>query len=163
LEPIRNALSHANPISEHQALRVFCYAQDVIESIKEHYTTMGAGDDFNAPCFVSFSDSAGNTLPVNKPITQFELTKTKFREGDRIRLEVEVDSSLEDVTIDWDVLTPITEGRLGSGPSITFDFQSRHVNQRFQLVVTVKSKKNWHRLGNHDAQLIVAYTVLPLS
>ena len=33
----RNALSHARPISIHEAHRVLCYSQDVIEALKAHY------------------------------------------------------------------------------------------------------------------------------
>ena len=61
LVDIRNPLAHANPISDHQVLRVFCYSQDVIKSITDHYESFGMSREFNAPTFVAFRDSIGNS------------------------------------------------------------------------------------------------------
>ena len=61
LIPIRNALSHANPISVHDAERVFCYCDDVIESLKRHYSERNMAQEYNAPQFTKFTDSLGHS------------------------------------------------------------------------------------------------------
>ncbi|MGB3381749.1 MAG: hypothetical protein WBA47_09210 [Rhodanobacter sp.] len=160
LVEIRNPLSHANPISSHQALRVFCYADDVIESIQEHYAAMGAGDEFNAPNFVTFRDSAGNSVPINKTREHLELTKTKFRVGDRVRFEVDTDGIGGDCTVHW-VVANIGRGESGTGNSFTLELTPRHVNESFTVSASLISSKDWHRHGNFDAHLVVTYKVLP--
>lgn len=160
LVAIRNPLSHANPISSHQALRVFCYVDDIIDSIQEHYIAMGAGDEFNAPSFVTFRDSAGNSVPINKTRLHVELTDTKFRVGDRIRLEVDTDDIGGESVVRW-VVNNIPAGESSTGNSFTLELTPRHVNESFTVSASLTSPKDWHRHGNFDAHLVISYKVLP--
>lgn len=159
LEPIRNALSHANPISHHQALRVFCYVEDVIKSIQGHYANMGAADEFNAPSFVMFRDSAGNSVPIGDTRAHLRLTETRFRVGDTIRLEVDVDDTAGGSTVVWRVQSIV--GESGTGRSFVLELTQRHVNQNFIIIAELSSPREWHRHGQFDARLMAVYTVLP--
>lgn len=51
---VRNNLSHANPITVHDAARLICYTQDVIASLKEHYAAMNMQREYNVPLTVDF-------------------------------------------------------------------------------------------------------------
>ena len=160
LVEIRNPLSHANPVSSDQALRVFCYASDVINSIQEHYAEMRERNEFNAPNFVTFRDSAGNSLSINQTRQYLDLTGTKFRVGDQIRLEVDTDDVTGESAICW-IVANISNGESCIGNSFNLELKPRHVNESFMISVSLISGKDWHRHGNFDASLSIAYMVLP--
>lgn len=161
LVEIRNPLAHANPVSEHQALRVFCYSGDIVNSIQEHYVAMGTSDEFNAPHFVTFRDSLGNSRSVNKTQDHIDLTETRLRVGDEVRLEVDIDETEGNSAVHWAVGN-ISNGETGTGKSFTLALTPRHVNESFAIGVSLVSEKDWHRHGNFDAYLWVTYKVLPL-
>lgn len=162
LVEIRNPLAHANAISDHQALRVFCYSEDITLSIAKHYEAMGIGREFNAPQFVAFRDSKGNAEQVFESRARLHFLNTVFRPGDHLRLEVDVDDSFPvgSYTVSW-VVANIGGGEVGTGTDFVLHFKPRHVNQHFSIVAKLTSDKEWHRHGNFDAQLTVSYKVLP--
>jgi hypothetical protein len=165
LIPIRNALSHANPISVHDAERVFCYCDDVIESLKRHYSERNMAQEYNAPLFTKFTDSLGHSEVLSGSIKHLDFTKTNLRVGDSIRWEVEVDSSYQpdEYTVEWSFLgIPRLLGEVNpTGLSFALTILPKHVNEELKLVVQLTSKRDWHRGGSYDAGLIVAYKVLP--
>lgn len=116
LIPIRNALSHANPISVHDAERVICYCDDIIGSLKQHYSDKNMSNEYNAPSFTRFSDGFGHSEIPTQVYDQFlNYSKdTRLRPGEIVRLEVEVDSSFDpnDYTVEWRI--PTGEVKLGS-------------------------------------------------
>ncbi len=163
LVPIRNALSHANPISVHDAERVLCYSDDVIESIKEFYKGKLMEQEYNAPQFTKFSDSFGNRELLSHTQKNLDYRqKTVLRPGDNLRLEVEVDSSFppETYSIFWKVAN-IPKGDKGSGTCLQLALHNRHVSEQFIIEVQLKSNRDWHRHGNFDARLTITYKVLP--
>jgi len=161
--PIRNALSHANPLTIADAERVLCYCSDIISSLTQHYAALGMNQEFNAPLFTRFSDSLGHVEHPSRSNEQLNFTKsTALRCGQSVRFEVEVDShySPDEYTVKWQVAN-ISTGESGIGSSFELTLLPRHVNQSFSMFVSVTSIRDWHRHGNHDAQLVVVYTVLP--
>lgn len=162
LVEVRNPLAHANSISDHQALRVFCYSQDVIKSITDHYESLGMGREFNAPTFVAFRDSVGHARDIAETKARLDFLDTIFRPGDRLRVEVDVDDSFstDTYTVNW-VVANISNGESGSGSNFEILLTPRHVGEHFSIVATLKSIKEWHRHSNFDAHLSVTYKVLP--
>lgn len=161
LVAIRNPLAHANPISNHQALRVLCHTEDIIESIQEHYAAMNAKDPFNAPNFVTFRDSAGNSVQIGGTQEHIDLRRTTFRVGDSVRFEVDTDDIHGNSTVQW-VVNNIPNGESATGASFVLNLLPRHVNTDFSITGSVVSSRDWHRHGNFDALVSVTYTVLPL-
>ena len=64
--PIRNCLSHSNPISIRDAERCICYTNDFIEGVKNYYFEKGEDRVFNTPNAIKLSDSLGNEFYLNK-------------------------------------------------------------------------------------------------
>lgn len=163
LVSIRNALSHANPISIHEAERVLCYCDDVIWSLKEYYQERNMAEEYNAPRFIRFIDSLGHAEYPLTTRSQYDYSNyTELRPGDNIRLEIEVDASFhpEEYTVDW-IVANISNGESGLGTSFVLTIQPRHVGQTFTIRALVKSKQDWHRHQNFDDYLVVSYKVLP--
>ena len=63
---IRHRLAHANPISVHDATRALCYTQDVIASLKEYYTAMNRGSEYNVPMIIRVANSQGNVCQATE-------------------------------------------------------------------------------------------------
>jgi hypothetical protein len=160
LIPIRNALSHANVISVHDAERVLCYCDDVICSLKDYYQDQNMDRDYNAPLFIRFADSLAHSEVISKPFTTLDYTnESTLRPGDSLRLEVEVDSTFDpgSFTVEWNS----SSGDTGTGLSFTLELQAKHVDERATIQVLLISDKVWHRMGHCDARLSLFYTILP--
>jgi hypothetical protein len=163
LVPVRNALSHANPISVRDAERVLCYCGDVIESIKEFYESRNMEQEYNTPRFTRFADSLGNSKLLSETRSFLSYTDSvALRPGDSIRLEVEVDSSFEPnaYRIDW-VVCNIPNDEQGSGTSFQLTIQPQYVSETFCISASLKSMRSWHRYGNFDDSMVIYYKVLP--
>lgn len=162
----RNSLAHANALTIHDAERALCYSNDIIASLIQYYASIGMSQDFDAPSFTRFSDSIGNQAHPSSTEEYLDFTsKRRLRCGESIRLEVEVDAHYppSDYDIQWQVAN-VAKGaptETGSGASYSLDLIPRYVGTMFSIIITLTSKKEWHRHGNFDARLIVIYTVLP--
>jgi hypothetical protein len=162
LVPIRNALAHANPMSIHDAERVLCYCDDVIESLKDNYRELNMAQTYNAPIFTRLVDSLGHAeTPANSHIW-YRYLDTALRPGDAIRLEAEVDSSFDpdDYTVEWCVCN-IGMGENGTGCHFALTLLARHVGEQLDIQVNLKSNREWHRHGSFDARMTISYRVLP--
>lgn len=163
LVPIRNALSHANPISLHDAERVLCYCDDIVSSLNQHYEALGMATDFNAPSFVRFTDSQGHTeYPTSTDIQLNFTEEAPLRAGQSIRFEVEVDPHYlpTEYLVKWQVVD-IAHGEAAEGVAFHLTLLPKHVSKNFAIFVTIISNKEWHRHGRHDARLVLVYQVLP--
>lgn len=163
LVPVRNSLSHANPITLHDAERALCYSSDIIASLVVYYESLGMAQDFNAPLVTKITDSLGHVIYPKGSQEQLHFeTGPVLRPGDALRIEVEVDAHFppSDYEVSWRVATPPTSTTTrGSRFDLTLGLQ--HVAQEFIVVATVVSNKPWHRHSTFDAQHIVVYRVLP--
>ena len=102
LVDVRNKLSHANPISLHEAARVICYTLDVIEALKGYYTERNMENEYNVPTVIRVTDSLGNVCDVSQrrgggaAVCRLEKSPSgSLRPGDRLSIEVEIDPSFE--------------------------------------------------------------------
>jgi Swt1-like HEPN len=95
---VRNKLSHANPISVHEAARVICYTLDVIEALKGYYMNGNLENEYNVPMIIRVTDSFGNVFDVSGLRGDQEFTtrtSSSLRPGDRLSIEIEIAPSFE--------------------------------------------------------------------
>lgn len=166
---IRNNLSHSNPISNHDALKVLCYSNDVIGSIKEHLKTMNMEKKFNSPSIINICDSYGNNFPnpnTRKGATGVSFCDTRKNDfelfvGDQVSIEVVIDPTFNDDEYDlkWNFRKIQETKPTISGTKISFELQDIHVNELFGVNCKVISKKSWHRFSGFDDSVTIAYRV----
>jgi hypothetical protein len=157
---IRNSLSHANPLSIHDAERVLCYCDDIVYSLSQFYEARGMASEFNAPLFTKFVDSLGHVKNLREPNHQLDYrTLGSLRCGDSLRMEVEVDAhfSPDEYSITWS----LSGGETAEGSSFSLTLLPRHVSERFIVTATLVTNREWHRLGRRDACVRVLYKVVP--
>ena len=167
----RNLLSHANEITIRHAERVFCYSNDVIESLKDFYVSQGKAEDYNVPLIVAYRDGLGrhNTESglwrSDESINLWDTTtgnlaeRPKIRVGETVFFEVDIDPAFseDEYTVMWTEVG----NEWGIGRRVTKTFSQRDINQRLTLMCLVRSNKDWHRLGAHDDVLYVHMSILP--
>jgi hypothetical protein len=172
VEP-RNRLAHANSISIRDAERIVCYTNDVIESLKRHYSAYNMNNTYNVPLILKFVDSFGNTVHRNEMhqvhdggIGRDYYLEPSFdlRPGDVLGLEVEVDPSFveNEYVVSWGSTKLDPKDFPSPGKKAVIPITNRQVSQRFDVQCRVTSKKEWHRmsLGSDDFMLLV-FRVLP--
>lgn len=160
----RNPLSHANDITGHQALRVMCYATDVIASLKAHYTRNNMAQTYDAPSFIRVWDGLGNSGEVTQTQgCEFHFSATPLRPGDTLELEALPDESYPETSYEagW-IVCNVSQGERCTGRKLSLAIKNHHVSQNGLVIRAVlTSKKDWHRHGNYDAMFHVFYPVLP--
>ncbi len=168
LELPRNALSHANPISDRQAEQVICYCHDIIDSLKEYYYKMGTEREYNVPRIIKVTDSLGNTIHLNEIENNsgsWFLNKDPInylRPGDRLGIEVEIDPSFDpsSYTIAWCIKRKIIN-KFTNRTKISFEIEVKHVGEFFSVYCMIISNKIWHKRSNCDDIIRIHYKVLP--
>lgn len=156
--PIRNDLSHANPISVRQAEQVICYSHDFVEGIKEYYKMKGKEKMWNVPTIIKITDSLGNEHDK-----RHNKVDHIFYVGDSYTLTAEIDNSFspDEYTIRW--LNMLGQEYSGTTNlhQISLTFTNRHVGEHLSIRCLVSSKKDWHRHNFCDDEKSVNMTVLP--
>ncbi len=168
LEYPRNALYHANPISDRHAEQVICYCHDIIDSLKEYYFKMGKEREFNVPRIIKLTDSFGNTTHLNEieshsgPWFLNEDPKNYLKPGDRLGIEVEIDPSFDtsSYTIEWKINSK-TINEYTNKTKISFEIEVKHVGIYFSVSCFIISNKIWHKHGDWDDYIELTYKVLP--
>jgi hypothetical protein len=163
----RNPLYHANPITLRQAEQVYCYSNDILESLKHYYATSGMTKLYDAPLFIKFEDSLGNVrhrqtdTESQDLVYPFQDPSSILRVGDILKVSVEIDPAYDPSTysVRWSSIPSYSE--IGHSASIELKLEEIHVSSSFQLLCFLKSNKAWHRKGDKDDLLIVSYRVLP--
>ena len=149
LVPIRNALSHANPISTRQAEQAVCYTHDFIEGLKQYYKDKGEEKVWNVPRIVSIRDSVGNKF--ENPTDQhgnasiFSCSHA-FRCGEEYSVEIEADPSfnVDDYQISWKYNNHDLE-EFDNISEVKIIFRHSDVGEYSFLHCTVVSNKTWHK------------------
>ena len=168
LEYPRNALCHANPISDRHTEQVICYCHDIIDSIKEYYFKMGTECEYNVPRIIKVTDSLGNTIHLN------EIEKNSgnwflhedpinyLRPGDKLGIDVEIDPSFDPslYTIEWYIKRKIIN-EFTNKAKISFEIEVKHVGEFFSVYCMIISNKIWHKFTGHDDIIRINYKVLP--
>ncbi|MBT2286947.1 hypothetical protein J7E78_25845 [Paenibacillus polymyxa] len=170
LIPIRNNLSHANPISIRNAEQVVCYTNDFIDSLKSYYLKENIGMQYNVPLILKAIDSLGNEVYRNKMNVSgigvlWDTTKNPMnflRPGDIYRLEVEIDSSFNasEYTISWKLNHEEQRG-FRNKPYYTIDILEKHVSLSLPIECEIKTNKEWHKYNYYDDNLTIKLRVLP--
>lgn len=164
--PVRNRLSHSNPISVRQAEQAICYSHDFIDGLKAYYKEKGEEQMWNVPRIIRITDSQGNTFEnpseKNGPQSSFWLSQ-KFYCGDTYSVSVEIDSSFDptDYDIIWkkEYLTEIEECR--NSTQFTIQFSTQDIQQGFSITCYVISHKSWHRFSFYDCSIALIMDVFP--
>jgi hypothetical protein len=166
----RNALSHANPISVHDAYRVLCYSMDVVEGLKAYYARVNMANLYNVPTVVRILDSLGHLVYLSSSnrsldgpaiVDYSRDEKSYLRCGDSISITAEVDPAFrpDQYEVEWSIAN--VGGPRIAGEKFQMVLSDRYVSTRFCVVCRVKSNQNWHKLGSCDDQIDIAYKVLP--
>lgn len=172
LIPIRNKLYHSNPISIREAEKVICYTNDVLDSIKEYYKEKSLEKKYNAPTIIKVSDSIGNVFyssQIKRNSTGRGLCETRVSEknviysGDKISIEVEVDSSfnVEDYSVKWVFAKKETTTFEENFNKLTINIENQHVKTDCAIYCSVTSKEDWHRCGDVDDCVAIIYEIAP--
>ena len=168
LVPIRNCLSHSNPISIRDAERCICYTNDFIDGVKQYFYDKGEERVFNTPNAIKPNDSLGNEFQLNKD-TMFEsicINRTgttqlhQFHLGERYSAWLTLDPSFtpEQYTIEWHIEC----GRhLGNDSRLDIEIAEDMIRERCPIYCTIKSTKSWHRYRGYDQQFAIVFQVLP--
>lgn len=168
LKPIRNALSHVNPISVHQAEQAICYSHDFIEGIKQYYRERGLEQVWNVPRIIRITDSLGNVFinPTDSSIhgSNFSIPRD-FHCGDTYSISIEVDSSFakEDFSIKWEA-TNVNTGEFANKEKFLITFGPKHVSTTYIISCYIIQNKDWHKyniFGGYDCKVSIFMQVLP--
>lgn len=165
LIPIRNALSHSNPISVRQAEQAVCYSNDFIDSIKQYYKERGLEKVWNVPRIIRITDSFGNIFDINEQVeemTSIFVVKQHLYCGDIYSVQIEIDSSFSPTEYDiiWnDDGTIITDAK--NCIRYSARFVEKDVSECHALRCRIISHKNWHKYKHYDCEISLHLTVLP--
>lgn len=160
---IRNNLSHANPITVHDAARAICYTQDVTLSLKEHYAVMNAQNEFNVPSIIRIIDTLGNVHLMASGESEVDWRNSgRLYPGNRLAIEVEVDPTFDrsSYRLEWSCYS-IDYRDVSDTNRCTIDFDNSHVHEYLRITCRVISKQDWHRYGLCDDFFEIVYKVLP--
>lgn len=165
LVPIRNPLSHSNPISMHQVEQAICYSHDFIDGLKQYYKDRGEEQVWNVPRIVKIKDSFGNVFENPNDshcLSSIFSLKNTICCGDTYTVEIEIDSSFkkDDYTIKWRFNTHNTS-EYDDKTKFVVRFSPADVEENTQISCTITSKKEWHKYRTYDNKVIVSFTVLP--
>lgn len=176
IEP-RNCLYHANAISIKDATRVLCYSSDIVDSIKHYYQQISMGAEFPVPLILKGTDHFSNSVVRSNSEHGLTLNARNnngqaLYPGDKVRLEIEVDSSfnVESYDINWNVNgLPIARvgnehNLLENSTVLVFQVQEKDVGVHLKLSASIVVKnQSWHRLGGIDDGIAFNYKVLPVK
>lgn len=158
IEPIRNNLCHANPISIRQAEKAICYSHDFIDGIQQYYKEIGKERMWNVPTILKMTDSLGNQY-FNRNNTIDHV----FYVGETYSINAEIDSSF--ATSEYDIRWLRRSGHPFCSSSndthFVITFAEEDVNQSLSIRCLVTSKKSWHRYDYCDDEMSISFTVLP--
>lgn len=165
LVPIRNALSHGNPISTRQAEQAICYSHDFVEGLKKYYKEKGLEQVWNVPRIIRITDSLGNVF--NNPVDgligwSIFQTKAKFHCGDSYSVNIEVDSSFaeSEYNISWSI-----DGKnvpeFNDSKKFIITFSEANIAASVFLQCRIISKKSWHKYSGYDCAVTLKMSVLP--
>ena len=169
LLPVRNSLSHANPISELDYYYAVSTSLVTVESIRNFYREEGKERMFNVPEIRSILTWYGEKFDLSsRPLgaANFEVIDLRKSEasvcapGDKIWLEVEVDAP--DGPDSYKLLANFgTRGVQISNNRFEVELENRDVGDLSVVVFNVISLKDWHRYKLYDDQVKVRMRVMP--
>ncbi|WP_157043195.1 hypothetical protein [Rhodopseudomonas palustris] len=164
MRDIRNKLAHGGVCSTRDYEKAVCYSNDLVESIMEHLKDVGMERTFNVPTFIRVWDNLGNDFHLTPDINGMRFIdvisngRGELNVGDRLTIEVDVDPSFENYTVEWMTF----KGDLAKSYPVDLTIALCHVGQQLDVRLQLRSDKQWHRLmGGWDDMLDLRYRVLP--
>lgn len=165
MTPIRNALSHSNPISVRQAEQAICYSHDFVDSLKKYYIERGQEQVWNVPRIIKLTDSLGNVFdnPTDNNIqcSIFQpLQEIHF--GDTYSVRVDIDSSFSESEYDiiWEnQCRQINE--FNNCKKFVITFGETDISLNHTIRCTIKSHKPWHKYQYYDCVVTLMFPVHP--
>lgn len=164
LIPVRNALSHANPISIRQAEQAVCYSHDFVEGLLDYYKEIGKERMWNVPRIIRVLDSCGNEImmPSEGNGPAFMRITPEFHVGDTYSVQIEVDPAF--LPESYYILWHVNHRRIDyNSPHLTHTFTTMDIGQNCLIECTIISKKEWHKHCGYDDSLNLVATVLPVE
>lgn len=168
LVPIRNCLSHSNPITVRDAERCICYTNDFIDGVKQYFYERGDEQVFNTPNAIKLNDSLGNEFHLNKDksFESLHINRTgtnqlhQFHIGEKYSAWLTLDPSfnLEEYTFNWHIESGI---HLGNASRLDIEITENMVRERCAIYCEIRSTKSWHRYNGYDQQFAIVFQVLP--
>ena len=165
LVPIRNPLSHSNPITTHDVERAICYSHDFIEGLKRYYKDRGKEKVWNVPRIIKITDSLGNVFnDLEEKIVSYAIITLpkQLYCYDTYSLEIELDSSFQkdEYTIEWSMFGHDTN-QFKDQKKFTVALGLKDVAQNVSIKCTVVSHNEWHKHRTYDHQVHIMLTVYP--
>lgn len=166
LVPIRNKLSHSNPISIREAERAICYSHDFIDGVKSYFAKIGETQMYNVPQAIKLSDSfGGEYILENKDILETikivdeNKTLRMINVGDRVSFRLTMDPSFQEDS--YEISWQVKDGVCLKGKEITCDITEDMVGTNHHIICCINQNKKWHKYGFVDQRFIVVIQVLP--
>lgn len=165
LVPIRNPLSHSNPITMHDVERAICYSHDFIDGLKRYYKDRGEEQVWNVPQIIKVTDSLGNVFDkIEQKVALGAVLRVnqQLSCGDTYSVEIEVDSSFDksDYNIYWE-LKGVRKDEFINQTKFTVNLTTKEVGTTCSIACCIVSKKDWHKYGSNDSKIRLSFTVLP--
>lgn len=166
LVPIRNPLSHSNPITMRQVERAICYSNDFVEGLKAYYKDRGEEQVWNVPRIIKVKDSLGNMFenPTDSHgQSSIFVISNELRCGDTYSVEIEVDPSFSPYEYDiiWTAHKGKKEDDFKNKTKYTVRFSENDVAKIHIIHCEIISKKDWHKYSFHDCEVALHLTVYP--
>lgn len=167
LVPIRNKLSHSNPVSIRETEMAICYSHDFVDGVKSYFAKVGENRMFNVPQAVKLNDSLGNEY-ILKNNSHPEIIRIMNQSGilepfyvnERISFEVTMDPSFEGDS--YDIFWTIKGEIKSKTEKLLIVIDESMVGEETYITFHVKQKKAWHKYTTGcDQYVIVVIQVLP--
>lgn len=165
LVPIRNPLSHSNPISIRQVEQAICYSHDFVDGLKKYYEKKGEDRVWNVPRIIKISDSLGNVfdnpIDTNGQSSIFQISNP-LRCGDTYSVTVEIDPAFPSTEYDiiWESMGKKNE-EFKNRETYSVVLSEKDVAAIYVIKCKVVSHKQWHKYSYHDCAIQLHLTVLP--
>lgn len=163
--PVRNPLSHSNPISIRQVEQAICYSHDFIDGLKQYYKDRGEEQVWNVPRIIKITDSLGNVFEnptdLNGVYSSFRVAQ-EMHFGETYSLTVEVDPAFEETEydIEWLNNNRVVDGNKNS-THYSLTFAEEDVSDFHMIRCKIISKKKWHKHGLYDCEVFINFKVYP--
>lgn len=162
LIPIRNCLSHSNPISVRQAEQCVCYCNDFIDCVKLYFEKKGKEKMWNVPSITKINDSLGNeVLFKNLKNPEVFLTNKVFYVGESYTVWLTLDSAFN--SSEYTIKGNLDNRSLTmSNNQIIVTFTEQDVSQEVFITLEVISNKTWHKYHYSDQRILIVLEVRPV-
>lgn len=165
LTPVRNALSHSNPISVRQAEQAICYSHDFVDGLKKYYKEKGEEQMWNVPHIIRITDSLGNV--INNPAEKSSVdsvfqVKQEMHFGDTYSVNVEIDTAFDEN--EYDIIWKNQNREVkefNNKKSFVITFDESDISEVHTIVCIVISHKPWHKYQHHDCRVTLLFSVYP--